>query len=120
MIDTYIEHLIAKATPTWDGVDPDGFMDDVRGRHYKMAPVPGTIPAKGILSFYEVEKCKMQNDPATPDTVPCNYSVTLEGAATESDNLSEHLARTSPDWAFVLADEGKREPETGEQLFFDL
>ena len=67
--DTYLDGLIAKASPQWAGIDVDAFMDEVRGRE---------------------------------------------------ENLNEHLARHYPDWAFVLADEGKREPETGKQLFFDL
>ena len=30
--DTYLDDLIAKATPQWAGVDVDAFIDKVRGR----------------------------------------------------------------------------------------
>jgi hypothetical protein len=31
-LDTYLDNLIAKASPQWQGVDVDEFMDTVRGR----------------------------------------------------------------------------------------
>lgn len=31
-VDTYLDDLIAKASPQWEGVDADEFMDMVRGR----------------------------------------------------------------------------------------
>jgi hypothetical protein len=36
-LDTYLDELIAKSSPQWEGVNADEFMDMVRGRE------PGTI-----------------------------------------------------------------------------
>ena len=77
-VDTYLDSLIAKASPQWKGVDADEFMDTVRGRepdYLNMTPqeMADVVSDKLMVKFRE------ELDKATPETI------------------TEHLASVSED-----------------------
>lgn len=88
-LDEYLDELIVKASPQWQGVDVDAFMDTVRGRE------PETI-TEHLASISEDWAVVLDTSP------PSNHPRDLVVDLTVSKKDLEDIAKTSPLWRHYL------------------